>query len=426
MQVRGKLVGIAFMLASVIVPVQTLQASVVRAPLSALQVKEQDAAPHFPDSVDFTLKTSGFEANRAELNYQLVGDAVTVGVGADMSGPTDSVDTSVQLDLRTDYIPPGAEVNYYWRLTSPDGETTDTPVKSFQMEDEGFSWRTLTDVKNRVRIHWYNGNSAFGQKLLDTATEALDRLEGEIGATLTRQAEIWIYGNSDDLFYALPLHQPEWVGGQAYPDLAVVLAAIPNDESADSETKRTVPHELSHLVLYQATENPYNSPPAWLDEGLAVHNQEADAGFEEDALRQAAEQGTLIPLKALSGSFGADEQEALLAYAESGSVVDFILSEPRYGKDKLAKTVAAFKDGVTYDDALEAGLGVTTDELDEQWRDSLPYQVLPPGSAPSGVGATPAWVMPLVYSALGVVAGLFVAGGIVTVWVIAKRRRARR
>lgn len=385
---------------------------------SAFEVREQDVAPHFPETADFSLKTSGFLAERAEMNYSLVGESVTVGVLADLKAPTDTVDTLVSLNLRTDYIPPGAEVNYYWQLTSPTGETVDTPTRTFQMEDDGFSWHNLTDAGNRVRAHWYEGDSAFGQDLVKTASDALDKLQVQTGAKLDRRAEIWVYATSDALFEALPLHQPEWVGGQAYPDLAVVMAYIENDDTAHSEIKRIIPHEMSHLLLYQASKNPYNTPPTWLDEGLAVHNQQVNDPSEDAALQGALEGGTLIPLKSLSGSFGADENEALLAYAESGSVVDFILSDPRYGADKLAKTVAAFKDGVTYDDALKAGLGVTTDDLDTQWRAWLPTQQFASSS-----GALPAWAATLVYVVLGILVALFIVGGLVTVFAVARRRR---
>ena len=122
-------------------------------------------------------------------------------------------------------------------------------------------------------------------------------------------------------------------------------------------------------------------------------------------------------LKALSGSFGADEEMAVLSYAQSGSVVEFILDDPRYGPEKLARTVAAFKEGVTYDEALKAGLGVTVDELDEQWRQALPYKPSAPG-----------WLDPLAFGAIAVAGALFVAGGVVAfvVWSRKSRRPASR
>jgi Peptidase MA superfamily len=394
---------------------------------SSVHVKEQDAAPHFPDSVEFTLKTSGFVAERAELSYSLVGEAVTTGLQADVAQPTADLDVSTTLDLSIYYIPPGAEVTYYWTLTSPTGETVDTPSKTFKMLDEGYSWKTLSDPQGRVSVHWYEGGRAFGQSLLDTATGALDRLQHDIGVTIERPAEIWVYSSQDDLLGALPQNIPEWVGGKAFPELALVLASITDDDYADLETRRVIPHELSHLVLYQATRNPYNAPPAWLDEGLAVHNQEAHDPSEEDSLKTAAEQGRLLPIKALSGSFGADQETAILSYAESRSVVDFIVDDPRYGPTKLAKTVAAFKDGVTYDDALEAGLGITVDELDKEWRAFLPYKEGSQNSAPKQVGPTSpaAWASPLAMLGLGIFLGFFLAGGLLLVVLLALRKRPR-
>lgn len=393
-----------------------------------LVVEEQQATIQFPERVDFTLKASGFTAARAEMNYRLVGSAVTIAVRAELPGPTGDIDTQVSLDLKIDYIPPGTEVTYYWQLTSPEGETVDTPGQTFKMEDPQHTWQALTDSKSRVQVHWYSGGSGFGQQLLATASGALDRLEQEIGATLQRRAEIWIYANSNDLFAALPVHQPEWVGGQAYPKLGVVLAAIEDSQFADVETERMIPHEISHLVLQQATENPYNVPPAWMDEGIAVHNQEVRDPWENETLQAATEEGRLVTLKALSGSFGADEDAALLGYAQSGSVIDFLIEDPRYGAEKLARTIRAFKEGVTYDEALAEGLGVTTSVLDAQWRASLPYELLPPGTpsqARPQVG-TPSWAMPLLYVVLGVLAALFVAGGLATVFIVGKSKSKRR
>ena len=80
--------------------------------------------------------------------------------------------------------------------------------------------------------------------------------------------DIWVYPSQEVLLEALPSNIPEWVGGKAFPELALVLAAIEDNEYAELEIKRVVPHELSHIALYQATRNPYNTPPAWLEEGI--------------------------------------------------------------------------------------------------------------------------------------------------------------
>ncbi|HUP28419.1 MAG TPA: peptidase MA family metallohydrolase [Chloroflexia bacterium] len=401
-------------------------------PQVTVEVQEVDA--NFPNLVAFTLRLKGFKAKHATLNIRLVGRTTTSEVKADLDSPTNEISTN--LDLSTHYMPPGAEIEYYWSLEDASGAAAETPKKTFKLLDERYSWQTLTDPGNRVSVHWYTvswqeGGSKFGQSILDTATQALDRLQRDIGATLDRPANIWVYANQEDLASALFQNNPEWVGGQAFPDLALVVVDIADDVDAPDETRRMVPHELSHLVLYQATRNPYNSPPAWLDEGMAVHNQGVRYPDEEAALREAASDGRILPLKALSGSFGADEETTRLSYAQAGSVADFILSDSRYGPKKLARTIAAFQKGVTYDEALETGLGVTVDELDRQWRESLPYKVAAPaapGSAPAATTRetqlTTLLRSPLVLVPLLLCGLLFVSGGILTVVMLARRGRA--
>lgn len=390
------------------------------------------AEPKFPDTVRFTLNTEGAEAEGAVLNYRLVGQPVTVEVRPDKvaSGSAGS-QAQLTLDLSTHYIPPGAEVLYYWSLTDAAGIAVDTPAQTFTMLDERHEWLSLTDAQGRVSVHWYEGSDTFGRQLLDTARNALDLMAKNVGTGLERPANIWVYSRQDELLDALPKNLPEWVGGKAFPELSLVLIAVADDEEAELEIKRVVPHELSHLVLYGATRNPYNAPPGWLDEGLAVYHQEAQDPTEEDILRQAAESGEIPPLKALSGTFGAGEEDALLSYAQSHSVVAFILEDPRYGPDKLARTIASFREGVTYDEASRAGLGISVDELDKQWRESLPYEIAAPGSTATGQPGRDASPLdfslrnPIVLVPVAIATTLFLAGGLLTVVLLMRRRLSK-
>ncbi|HEX5501217.1 MAG TPA: peptidase MA family metallohydrolase, partial [Thermomicrobiales bacterium] len=139
-----------------------------------------------------------------------------------------------------------------------------------------------------------------------------------------------------------------------------------------AEVRRVIPHEMSHQLLYQATDNPYGGPPHWLDEGLAVYNQETPDGEFGTMLRQAVRDGALIPVRALNSNFPLDPDQALLSYAESLSVVQFIVKT--YGDAKLGRLLTSFKDELSYDEALQAALGVDTDGLDRAWKASLGYQ----------------------------------------------------
>jgi len=132
-----------------------------------------------------------------------------------------------------------------------------------------------------------------------------------------------------------------------------------------------IPHEVSRLITYRASENPYNTLPTWLDEGLATANQEGPDLRLRPLLFEAATGGTLIPLRALNSPFPLDPSRALLSYAESESVVGYIANAYRPGT--IAALVAAFKEGLSYDEAAQRVLKEGIDALDADWKASLNY-----------------------------------------------------
>lgn len=420
---------LAMLIAVTVLPIQVGAASIGHAQAGQAPIVEvQSAEPKFPDEISFLLQARGFQAREAELNYSLLGSSVAITVPAEIDLSGAGVVSRVALDLDTYYVPPGATVLYGWTLTDEWGIKEKTPRKSVQVVDEYYPWRHLSDADNRVSVHWYLGGEEFGRSLIKIASDTLDRLEREIGVKLERSVDVWVYATQNELLGVLPKDSPGWAGGKSFPDLGLVLAVVSPVVVSEDEIKRIVPHELSHLVFYQATLNPYNTPPAWIDEGLAVHNQQLYAPQEEAALQKAAEEGLLVPLEELSGSFGPDEEGAVLAYAQSRSVIEFILSDTRYGRDKLAVTIAAFREGIEYDEALNRGLGVGIDELDQQWREYLPYkpsdtapELQPDDSQNSTLSSSLTY--PLIFLTLCLVGGMFMAGGVLTGVMLARRIR---
>jgi hypothetical protein len=136
-------------------------------------------------------------------------------------------------------------------------------------------------------------------------------------------------------------------------------------------------HEMSHLVIHQATDNPYRSLPRWLDEGIAVYNEnqeELDDDFRE-LFEQAVKRDELMSLRTLASPFPADPYQANLAYGESGAVVKFIVDT--YGPEAMGELLRIFGEGALDDEALKQALGVDTDGLNNAWRISLGLPPLP-------------------------------------------------
>ncbi len=333
---------------------------------SPVRVEDDSAAVTFGSDVTFTLEaTSEVEIVGASLLYGATRSDGRTLVPQDLSPGTD-LSLAHVLDTRIFHLPVGVEVGYSWLLRDAAGNEYETPVQSFVYEDLRFDWQQVQ--VGDVTIYWYDGNQRWGNELGDLTARALERLQKDIGAKLNEPVSIFIYADTDDMRAALQSNSVEWVGGQAVPSLGLIIGAVEAGDTA--EAARIIPHELSHQLLHQATDNPYGGVPLWFDEGLAVHNQETPDYIFPVMLEEAALNDQLIPLEALSASFPADPDRALLSYAQSHSVVEYILAD--YGAERLAALADAFALAMPTNAALEATLGVTVDELDAAWRATLP------------------------------------------------------
>jgi Peptidase MA superfamily len=68
----------------------------------------------------------------------------------------------------------------------------------------------------------------------------------------------------------------------------------------------------------------------------------------------------------ISSPFSAFPNKANLSYAESYSLVDFLIQ--KYGSEKMSELLQAFKTGNTFDGAFEQVLGFDMDGLNQQWQ----------------------------------------------------------
>jgi hypothetical protein len=145
-----------------------------------------------------------------------------------------------------------------------------------------------------------------------------------------------------------------------------------------------IPHELTHAMLDQTTKPPFGDIPRWLHEGLAVHSEGGISIEEQVALAEAIQADELISLRVLNSPFPDQRDRAILSYAESNSLVEFIIEE--YGSDKLGELIAVFAEGAHYDDAMLEVFGVDMDGMEDLWRAHI-------GAQPRS-GATRATVAP--------------------------------
>ena len=335
---------------------------------SPIRVTDQQVEAQFRDHITFRATLESDSPIMEVRFFYRVGGLPATARGDAQFEPGKKVEASFRIDQKRDYLPPGSEVSYWWRVTNEAGDSHKTEPQSYLYMDERHAWQTRTNA--RLTLYWYEGDQDFGNALFDRANKTLDQIENNAGVKVENPVKIFIYGSHRDLLDAIEVGAQEWTGGQAFTEHGVVVMDVSPSE-LDFGLLAT-PHELTHIVIDRATDNPYGDLPRWLDEGLAVYmSGELDSPMRgyRDMVAVYAKQNRLMTLQTLSSSFPADSDLANQAYAQSGLLVEFSIEH--YGKEAMANLLKVFAQGSNYDDALTEVFGVDTWRLDNAWRQSI-------------------------------------------------------
>ncbi|MCI0394816.1 MAG: hypothetical protein L0332_15680 [Chloroflexi bacterium] len=267
------------------------------------------------------------------------------------------------VDLTQLRLAPFTTVIYWWRIGDAAGNVVTTPEQRFEYADDQFDWQQLEG--EQAVVYWAGGDVAVGQAALDAVAEAMPRWQAIMPVALERRLRIYVYPSVADLQAALRLTGQAWIGAHARPELGVILVAAGDSRTAAVELRQSVPHELSHLLLYQTTGVGYASTPRWFDEGLATLMEAVPNPDYQLVLQQAVAEGTTIPFMELCQGFPEDEERAILAYAQSASLVQMIQAD--YGTQALGEMIRAYADGADCQSGVSRALGVTLGELSQSW-----------------------------------------------------------
>ncbi|MCK9356156.1 MAG: peptidase MA family metallohydrolase [Dehalococcoidia bacterium] len=336
-----------------------------------LHIVDARASAVFPLSLEFSIEAeSSSPIVDARLLYQVdkMNYAPVTSEAWPVVVPSTMLATSWTWDMRRASLPPGATITYWWRLRDESGAVVESDPHILTFDDNRHPWQETGS--SSVSLRWYEGDEAFAAQMLDICDTAVEDLARDVGTRVDRQIKVYIYASSEDMRQAM-VYPQEWTGGVAFTDYGIVAIGIgPGDMDWGVRALR---HELTHLVIHAATFSPFGVLPTWVDEGLAMHNEgDVDPNFER-LLLQAAEYEALLSLRTLTGPFSSDTGRAYLSYAESQSVVEYLLDT--YGSEAVHALLMAFRDGAVMDDALMLSFGLGLDELESDWHASLREQV---------------------------------------------------
>jgi hypothetical protein len=358
--------GLAFLLATLLAPPNVAQAPV--------RVVQRQQSHVFSESLEFSLTAeSQTPVIDVILFYGRDGARLVRRIYPQFTpGARLTVDHTEEIE--SGQFAPGTLLRTWWELSLQDGSVFRTPVETFEYTDDNHDWQSIASAK--ARLYYYGKTLPAAKDLLARADEAVALLQEQIGISLEQPVRIYVYNSSRDMQAALSTRS------ESYDSRVVTLGVAVAEDTLlllgdHRDAQQTLAHELSHIVVGLATDNPYADLPRWLDEGLAMYAEGKLPLDNQRALDRAIRSAVLPSIRSMS-SYTSQAGEVDLFYGAVFSVVHFMLRE--YGRDRMTELLQVFSQGSRQEEALQEVYGFGLAELDSRWRASLGLQ---PRGAPT-------------------------------------------
>jgi hypothetical protein len=329
---------------------------------NAIKVLEESVEHEFKGPMTFRLVAeSSSPIQSVKLFYRVSGEIAAHKTEIELS-PDTRVEVSHTEDMGDDenYQPPMITFTYWWVIEDQAGNRLKTDSTPYVYSDTRYTWQVLEN--DQVKFYWYDQDAEFGEEYFGRAVQAANDLSVEFGLEVTEPVTIVIYNTHQEFMSVLRDASAEWTGAVSFGDSGMIVIGL----GQESWMRKVIPHEITHAILNQITQPPFGDIPRWLHEGLAVRSEGGIDREEELALEKAIREDTLISLRVLNSPFPDQRGRAILSYAQSNSLVEFIIEE--HGADKLAELLAIFALGAHYDDAMRQVFGTDMDGIEDQWR----------------------------------------------------------
>ena len=305
-------------------------------------------------AITFTVSLPGGGPDRLDIliGFGIEPDATFVAPVQDSGS-----EASYVWDASTQYLTPNTPISYRWRATNG-SVVTESAVGNLRYADNrpGLDWHSAQ--MGDATVHWYGSSEAIARHFGDLTGGAVSRAQKLLGHSLDGPVDIFVYESRQEFFGALGPGAREWTGAATFPGIRTVFMWLGGGPS--DYLDRALVHEVTHVVFYDATRNPYHGPPLWLNEGFAVWSERQSADAQAATVRSEVSSG-LISFDAMTEAFPIGTRGSALSYAEGATMVDRIIRT--YGGTALSGIAAAYRDGATDGEALRAGTGVSAAQL---------------------------------------------------------------
>lgn len=244
-----------------------------------------------------------------------------------------------------------------------------------RVQYNSFDWRFIQS--DHFDVYYY---SSLNYELADFTVRALEsslrQLSEDYRHEIANRIKVIIYDSHNDFsqtnVVALPTNS-EGIGGVTDPFKNRITMPFSGDYT---EFRSTLQHELTHAVFNDmfyggSLQNIINSNiqlvlPNWFDEGMAEYTSLGWDTQTDMYIRDAIINNYLPDIPRLFGFF---------AYRGGQSMWNFIAEE--YGRQKIGEILEIIKSQRSIEVGFKRGLGLSTEELSEQWKDYYRKRYLP-------------------------------------------------
>jgi hypothetical protein len=311
----------------------------------------------YGQEIHFETTLLGDNPDRLELLIRTPGSDGSLVIPVQPSGSA----AEYVWDTSTDYVVPNTVVTYQWRAIDGD-EVLLSSEGQIRYDDDrpGLDWRSAQ--LGEATVHWYGGSEDRALRFGEVSATGVARAEELLGTELAGPVDVFVYETREDFFGALGPGTREWTGAATYSELRTIFMWNSVEAGSAEYLETAMVHEITHVVFHDATDNPFHEPARWLNEGIATWSETEEAGGERAIVAEEARRDGLFSFDAISEQFPIGARGGRLSYAQGTTMIDMIIAE--YGRESIARMTAAYRNGASDGEALEAGTGVPAEELE--------------------------------------------------------------
>lgn len=203
-----------------------------------------------------------------------------------------------------------------------------------------------------------------GYELKEMLRDAYRMISQDLSYYFKHQVVVLLYDEKD---FREITNAPHWAGG-IYD--GKVRMPMTKKGFQNVELKSLTTHELTHAFIASISQG---RAPAWINEGLAVYEEDRIKKNDLTVFNSAIKTNSLLPIDRLMADTNLqsikDSLEVQLFYEQSFKLVDYLIQ--RYRMFVIKQMLEAFGQGKSSAEVIQSVLKISPQKMEQEWKMSF-------------------------------------------------------